>query len=138
MTFTKSSNYNAIGKVFGYFEKHETCDFDIINNYAKSLNQNQQNVLKSFLNSGEVSNLVITIFVHIDQTILTKDSDGYYLVTISSESFKEWTNDELELLVIDETENFVQPTIEEYEPETGTITLKVKGDFAFASFLRTS
>ena len=137
-TIYKSSNYNAIGKVFGYFEKNETCDFDIINNYANSLNQNQQNALKSFLNSGEVSNLVPTIFVHINTTILTKDSDGYYLVTISSESIKDQSNDELELLVIDETENFVQLTFEEYEPETGTITLKAKGDFAFASFLRTS
>ena len=134
-TIYKKDNYNDIGKTYGYLEKIQTYNFDELYAYANGLNANQKAFLQNFIDSNLVSMSPVTIFVNIDTTVLSPDSNGYYTIPIKAEILKGLNIDCVKLLMFDGTTgNFSNPQIEDYDNSYGIITLKVKGNFAIAFF----
>ena len=132
-TIYKKDNYNDIGKTYGYLERAQTYNFDELYAYANGLNASQQTFLQNFLELNP-SPLTMSIFINIDTTVLSRDINGYYEVSIQGEPLKGFDIGSIKLLVFDGiTENFTSPEIEDYD-ENGIITLKVKGNFAIAFF----
>ena len=133
-TIYKKDNYNDIGKTYGYLEKIQTYNFDELYAYANGLNASQQTFLQNFLE--QVLNIMApTVFVNIDKTVLSPDSNGYYTIPIKAEILKELNIDCVKLLMFDGTTgNFSNPQIEDYDNSYGIITLKAKGNFAIAFF----
>ena len=133
-TIYKKDNYNDIGKTYGYLEKIQTYNFDELYAYANGLNANQKAFLQNFIDSNLVS-MSPTIFVNIDTTVLSPDSNGYYTIPITAEILKELNIDCVKLLMFDGTSgNFSNPQIEDYDNANGIITLKAKGNFVIAFF----
>ena len=133
-TIYKKDNYNDIGKTYGYLEKIQTYNFDELYAYANGLNASQQTFLQNFIDSNLVP-MPPTIFVNIDTTVLSPDSNGYYTIPITAEVLKELNIDCVKLLMFDGiTDNFSNPQIEDYDNAHGIITLKAKGNFAIAFF----
>ena len=133
-TIYKKDNYNDIGKTYGYLEKIQTYNFDELYAYANGLNANQKAFLQNFIDSNLVS-MSPTIFVNIDTTVLSPDSNGYYTILITAEILKELNIDCVKLLMFDGTSgNFSNPQIEDYDNANGIITLKAKGNFVIAFF----
>ena len=134
-TIYKKDNYNDIGKTYGYLERPHTYDFGELYTYANGLNVNQKAFLQNFIDSNLVPMSPITIFVNIDTTVLSPDSNGYYTIPITAETLKDLDIDCVKLLMFDGTTgNFSNPQIEDYAPEIGEVTIKVKGNFAIAFF----
>ena len=134
-TIYKKDNYNDIGKTYGYLEKIQTYNFDELYAYANGLNANQKAFLQNFIDSNLVSMSPVTIFVNIDTTVLSLDSNGYYTIPITAEFLKELNIDCVKLLMFDGTsDNFSNPQIEDYDNANGIITLKAKGNFVIAFF----
>ena len=134
-TIYKKDNYNDIGKTYGYLERPHTYDFGELYTYANGLNVNQKAFLQNFIDSNLVPMSPITIFVNIDTTVLSSDSNGYYTIPITAETLKDLDIDCVKLLMFDGTTgNFSNPQIEDYAPEIGEVTIKVKGNFAIAFF----
>ena len=134
-TIYKKDNYNDIGKTYGYLEKIQTYNFDELYAYANGLNANQKAFLQNFIDSNLVSMSPVTIFVNIDTTVLSPDSNGYYTIPITAEILKELNIDCVKLLMFDGTsDNFSNPQIEDYDNANGIITLKAKGNFVIAFF----
>ena len=134
-TIYKKDNYNDIGKTYGYLEKSQTYNFDELYAYANGLNASQQTFLQNFIDSNLVPMSPVTIFVNIDTTVLSPDSNGYYTIPITAEVLKGLNIDCVKLLMFDgTTENFSSPEIEDYDDGYGIITLKSKGNFAIAVF----
>ena len=133
-TIYNQNNYNDIGKTYGYLEKVQTYNFDELYAYANGLNASQQTFLQNFLE--QVLNIMApTVFVNIDKTVLSPDSNGYYTIPIKAEALKSLDIDCVKLLMFDGTTgNFSNPQIEDYAPEIGEVTIKVKGNFAIAFF----
>ena len=133
-TIYKKDNYNDIGKTYGYLERPHTYDFGELYAYANGLNANQKAFLQNFIDSNLVS-MSPTIFVNIDTTVLSPDSNGYYTIPITAEILKELNIDCVKLLMFDGTSgNFSNPQIEDYDNANGIITLKAKGNFVIAFF----
>ena len=134
-TIYKKDNYNDIGKTYGYLERPQTYNFDELYAYANGLNASQQAFLQNFLELNP-SPLTMSIFINIDTTVLSRDINGYYEVSIQVEGLKNLDIGSIKLLVFDGiTENFTSPEIEDYDEKNGIITLKGKGNFAIAFFL---
>ena len=134
-TIYKKDNYNDIGKTYGYLERAQTYNFDELYAYANGLNASQQTFLQNFIDSNLAPMSPVTIFVNIDTTVLSPDSNGYYTIPITAEILKDLDIDCVKLLMFDGTTgNFSNPQIEDYAPETGEVTIKVKGNFAIAFF----
>ena len=134
-TIYKKDNYNDIGKTYGYLERPHTYDFGELYTYANGLNVNQKAFLQNFIDSNLVPMSPITIFVNIDTTVLSPDSNGYYTIPITAETLKDLDIDCVKLLMFDGTTgNFSNPQIEDYAPEIGEVTIKVKGNFVIAFF----
>ena len=133
-TIYNQNNYNDIGKTYGYLEKVQTYNFDELYAYANGLNASQQTFLQNFLE--QVLNIMApTVFVNIDKTVLSPDSNGYYTIPIKVDTLKSLDIDCVKLLMFDGTTgNFSNPQIEDYDPKTGEVTIKVKGNFAIAFF----
>ena len=101
---------------------------------ANNLNASQQTFLQKFLEQN-LSMLMPTIFIKINETIIQPDKNGYYEVSIRVDLLKDCDIGFIKLLVFDGiTENFSNPQIEEYDARDGSITFKVKGNFAIAFF----
>ena len=133
-TIYKKDNYNDIGKTYGYFEKNQTYDFGELYKVANNLNASQQSFLQNFIDSNLVS-ISPTIFVNIDTTVLSPDSNGYYTIPITAEPLRGLNIDCIKLLMFDGiTDNFSNPQIEDYDYNYGIITLKAKGNFVIAFF----
>ena len=134
-TIYKKDNYNDIGKTYGYLERAQTYNFDELYAYANGLNASQQTFLQNFIDSNLAPMSPVTIFVNIDKTVLSPDSNGYYTIPIKAEILKDLDIDCVKLLMFDGTTgNFSNPQIEDYAPEIGEVTIKVKGNFAIAFF----
>ena len=133
-TIYKKDNYNDIGKTYGYLEKIQTYNFGELYKVANNLNASQQTFLQKFLEQN-LSMLMPTIFIKINETIIQPDKNGYYEVSIRVDLLKDCDIGFIKLLVFDGiTENFSNPQIEEYDARDGSITFKVKGNFAIAFF----
>ena len=128
-------NYNDIGKTYGYLGKIQTYNLDELYAYANGLNANQKAFLQNFIDLNLVPMSPVTIFVNIDTTVLSPDSDGYYTIPITAEVLKNLNIDCVKLLMFDGiTDNFSNPQIEDYDYKYGIITLKAKGNFVIAFF----
>ena len=133
-TIYNKNNYNDIGRTYGYLERPDTYDFGKLYKVANNLNASQQTFLQNFLEQN-LSMLAPTIFIKIDETIIQPDKNGYYEVSIRVEVLKNYDIGFIKLLVFDGiAENFSNPQIEEYDARDGSITFKVKGNFAIAFF----
>ena len=134
-TIYKKDNYKDIGKTYGYLEKIQTYNFDELYAYANGLNANQKAFLQNFIDLNLEPMSPVTIFINIDTTVLSPDSNGYYTIPITAEILKELNIDCVKLLMFDGTSgNFSNPQIEDYDNANGIITLKAKGNFVIAFF----
>lgn len=130
----KQGNYNDIYRVYKYFWREQTYDFDELYAETDDLSESQQNFLQDLIEQNLIE-IIMPVFVNIDKTMVQPNSEEYYIVSISVELLKDIDIDNIKLVVFDEiSKDFSSPEIETYNAESGRVTFRVLGNFAIGFF----
>ena len=140
-TIYNESNYNAIGRAFGYFMKeYHPYDYNNLNTYAKNLFEEQQSVLNNMISSySNIEPVTPAFFVDIDSLLVSKDNEGFYTVAFGVEYYKDGNFEPIILVFDGISKNYYILDSDSVNLDSdygrGIVTFKVKGSFAVEFFV---